>query len=166
MAALEFWVPGAARTKGSVDVGRHGQVLHTQASKDRAGAIRRAAGTAMAAAGWRMVYGAVSVTHLVWLDGGDPAVDVGAFWTGSGDLDKIERNLWDALTEAHVWVDDVQVVEVIARKHVTSRQVPAGEYVLVRTVGAAAARRWNDESASQRARELVGVGTVAVPEGF
>jgi len=34
----------------------------------------------------------------------------------SGDLDKLERSCFDALTDAGVWVDDSQVVAVDARK--------------------------------------------------
>lgn len=35
---------------------------------------------------------------------------------GSGDIDKFQRACFDALTDAHVWADDVQVVDVRARK--------------------------------------------------
>src|SRR5688572_10418892 len=161
MAALEFWVPGIARTKGSVDTGAHGQVLHTQASKDRAGAIVRYAEAAIARYGWQTVYSAVSVMHYAWLpdDGGHD--DGAAIWCMSGDLDKIDRNLLDALTRAGVWADDVLVVEIVSRKHRASRDVPPGEYVLVRTVHNAPALRMRDEGASRRAREAAGVGMVA-----
>lgn len=35
---------------------------------------------------------------------------------GSGDIDKFQRACFDALTDAEVWADDVQVVDVRARK--------------------------------------------------
>lgn len=35
---------------------------------------------------------------------------------GSGDVDKYQRAAFDALTDANVWADDVQVVDVRARK--------------------------------------------------
>jgi Holliday junction resolvase RusA-like endonuclease len=34
----------------------------------------------------------------------------------SGDVDKLTRAIFDSLTDAGVWGDDVQVVEVLARK--------------------------------------------------
>lgn len=43
---------------------------------------------------------------------------------GSGDNDKFQRACFDALTDAHVWADDVQVVDIRARK------VWAGEHEL------------------------------------
>lgn len=172
MAVLEFWVPGVAATKGSVDVGRHGQVLHTQASKERAEFIRRAAVDAVARFGWQTIQppGAVQVEHAAFLP--VPAAQHGAAcasWSRSGDLDKFERNLWDALSSAGVWADDVQVVAVLAWKFParSDRGVMPGEYVLVRTVAPLAAQtnqlRW--EGVSRQARERA-LGTGAVPRGM
>jgi hypothetical protein len=47
-----------------------------------------------------------------------------------GDLDKLVRNVLDALTDAQVYRDDVQVVSVTADKLIASEQYPQG--VLVR----------------------------------
>jgi len=165
MAALEFWVPGVARPKGSVDVGAQGQVLHTPASKDRAGLIKRAARTAMVEYGWKRVDPplGIEVTHIAWLPCAGGAIM--ATGTGSGDLDKLERNLWDALTEAGVWGDDVQVIDVQARKHVADG--PFGEYIAVRTVSAmrALAHKQRDAMIASTAVARA-VGVSPTPRGF
>lgn len=170
MAAIEFWVPGVADTKGSYDTGRQGQILIPKAVKLRTEVIRLAAKKAMDAVGWRAIggRGAVEVDHAVWLPA--PVGEVGvemATWSGAGDADKIERLLWDALTAAGIWDDDVQVVDVRARKHVAQESWMIGEYVLVRTVPplALTMRRVRDEGLSRRAREAV-TGTGATPRGL
>ena len=39
------------------------------------------------------------------------------FQSSKPDLDKLVRSTLDALTEASVWIDDAQVVELVASKH-------------------------------------------------
>lgn len=172
VAALEFWVSGVARTKGSVDVGRHGQVLHTEASKHRAAVIKDAVEVAINSYGWKTVRapGAVEVVHVAFLPaplGFDDAERLAATWTNSGDLDKIDRNMFDALTEAGVWADDVQVTDLGSRKHVARDQSMVGEYVMIRTVSpmVAVSRRLADETMCRTARERV-TGTAPTPVGF
>jgi crossover junction endodeoxyribonuclease RusA len=59
----------------------------------------------------------------------------------SGDVDKLQRAIFDALTDAGVWRDDSQVVDVRARKvHVGddgALHIP-GAVVIVEAVGAGA----------------------------
>jgi hypothetical protein len=166
MAALEFWVPGIARTKGSVDTGRHGQVLHTRASKDRAALIVEEAEKAVVAYGWRRIDPplGVEVVHVAWLPCADGAML--ATQANVGDIDKIDRNLLDALTTAGVWADDVQVVSLHSHKHVAGEH-PVGEYIAVRTVPAMAAvtRRERDAVLAHQAIVRV-VGAQPVPRGF
>lgn len=170
MAAIEFWVPGVADTKGSYDTGRQGQILIPEAVKVRAEQIRRAAKKAMDETGWRTVdgRGAVEVEHCIWLPApvGEPDTAV-ATWPRAGDADKIARLLWDALTKAGIWADDVQVVDARIRKHVARDPSMVGEHVLVRTVSpmACASRRLRDEAASRVARERA-VGAGATPRGL
>lgn len=65
-----------------------------------------------------------------------------AIWEQSGDVDKIARNVLDALGSKSLNLkmnggaiaDDVLVVELIARKRVASEQYPAGVQILVETV--------------------------------
>ncbi len=59
--------------------------------------------------------GSVGVSALFYL----PTKDV--IVKSSGDVDKLARNLLDALTDAQVYRDDVQVISLVATK------VPAGE---------------------------------------
>jgi Holliday junction resolvase RusA-like endonuclease len=169
MGVMDFWVSGIARTKGSVDTGAHGQVLHTQASKDRAEVIRKAAKAAMELAGWQCVRAptAVEIMHIVWLPQAAGRDEEAATRTNIGDLDKIERNLWDSLENAGVFENDVQVVDVVARKHIAIEPQKVGEYVVVRTVPAAQCRmrRQRDETLVASVRDRV-VGIGAVPRGF
>jgi crossover junction endodeoxyribonuclease RusA len=41
-----------------------------------------------------------------------------------GDLDKLVRSTLDALTDAHIWNDDSQVVDLSATKHFTDHPYP------------------------------------------
>jgi Holliday junction resolvase RusA-like endonuclease len=109
---LSCWVPGRPKTKGSLTVinGKRNVVSDTPASKR-----------------WRslMAYQAAALVKAP-LEG--PVVVVAVFhlplhptsgqaWAGRvGDLDKLARNLLDALTDAGVYGDDVQVTRLICEK--------------------------------------------------
>ena len=105
---LSCWVPGRPKTKGSLTVvnGRRGIATDTPASKR-----------------WRQLM-AYSVSSLIekTLDGPVMVVAVFHLPTGdvasgrSGDLDKLARNLLDALTDAGVYGDDVQVTRLLCEK--------------------------------------------------
>lgn len=51
--------------------------------------------------------------------------DAAPSWpTGKPDLDKLERAVFDGLTDAGAWADDSQVVSVIASKHYVNSYRP------------------------------------------
>lgn len=105
---LSCWVPGRPKTKGSLTVvnGARNVVSDTPASKRwrQLMAYRVAALIKAPLEGPVIV---VAVFHL-------PAVDVAGGRVG--DLDKLARNLLDALTDAGVYGDDVQVTRLICEK--------------------------------------------------
>lgn len=110
---LSCWVPGRPKTKGSLTVvnGRRGIASDTPASKRwRQLMAYAAAGEIKAPLEGPVVI--VAVFHL-------PVKDVAAGRVG--DLDKLARNLLDALTDAGVYGDDVQVTRLLVDK------VEAGE---------------------------------------
>lgn len=117
---LRLWVPGRPKTKGSLDfVGGH--VVENVAGSKR----------------WRQLV-AYQVEHVLALD---PAQIASIWpWPGpvavacvfhmpvtdvtrarSGDLDKLMRNVLDALQDAGMYGDDVAVTRAVLEK------VPAGE---------------------------------------
>lgn len=107
MKIISLFIPGAAKTKGSMrHVGR-GQMREsvegsTQWKRLMAGLLH---------AHYRKFYsepmaGPVSVRALVVL----PVEPEKLIEQGSGDVDKLARNLLDALTDAKVYGDDAQVV--------------------------------------------------------
>lgn len=112
---LSVWIPGRPKTKGSLTVtnAARGLAQDTPASKRWRALMAYAARRA-----WEEPWaldGPVSVVAVFHL----PAVDVS---TGRvGDIDKLARNLLDALQDAQVFSDDVQVTRLLCEK------VSAGE---------------------------------------
>lgn len=110
---LSCWIPGRPKTKGSLTVvnGRRGIASDTPGSKRwRQLMAYAAAGLVKAPLEGPVIVAAVF--HL-------PVKDVAA--GRCGDLDKLTRNLLDALTDAGVYGDDVQVTRLLVDK------VEAGE---------------------------------------
>ena len=105
---LSCWVPGRPKTKGSLTVinGARNVVSDTPASK-RWRALMAYAAAALVKAPLDGPVVVVAVFHL-------PVVDVAGGRVG--DLDKLARNLLDALTDAGVYGDDVQVTRLICEK--------------------------------------------------
>lgn len=113
-------VPGNPRTKGSVGIQRGRRVVQAvEGSEHWAQMVQRAAELARARLAMPTLTGPVSVHVLYWLDVADIAVK----GPGSGDLDKLDRNILDALTKARVYGDDVQVVRIVAEKRRADRSL-------------------------------------------
>jgi Holliday junction resolvase RusA-like endonuclease len=144
-ALLDEFIPGAPKTKGSVtamtDVipqvraaisaltaGSHGQalkILHAIVSGGTKTHVRQSVtgSTKWARIMERMLASAwagrprregvpirVSLTYYL------PVTQERLIEQGSGDVDKLERNVLDAITKAGVWKDDAQVVGVVHEK--------------------------------------------------
>ena len=105
---LSCWVPGRPKTKGSLTVvnGRRGLASDTPASKR----WRQLMAYAVAGLVKAPLDGPVVVAAVFHL----PTADVAAGRVG--DLDKLARNLLDALTDAGVYGDDVQVTRLLVDK--------------------------------------------------
>lgn len=116
-------VAGTPKPKGSLKCvgqrGRHQLVEDDSTGKGKTWrAVLTQAGEAVAArVGDRLQSGPVSVEVTFTLDrpGSAPR---SRLWPAvrNGDVDKLARMLLDAFTDAKVWGDDSQVVELIARK--------------------------------------------------
>lgn len=132
--ALDVWCPGRPKTKGSLSVvnGSRGVLRDTPASKRWRELMGYAAKHAMAARSMdRMapvfpLIGRVGVSAHFLL----PVPDAAAARTG--DLDKLLRNLLDALQDVGVYVDDAQVVQVQAAKSVAGERGPGVEVSVFR----------------------------------
>lgn len=112
IAPLRFFVPGRPKTKGSMVARPNGSMRENVAGS---GMWRQLMAYAAKLemrrrpdVRWPLA-GPVSVRALFWL----PVTPIGA---RVGDIDKLCRNLLDALDDAGVYADDVQVVDLVARK--------------------------------------------------
>lgn len=103
-----FFVPGKPKTKGSLDFYGRGKVAQTVRGSTRWAQMieevsRREYGVK------EPMSGAVSV-HLIFVLERDPLAE------RAGDIDKLARNVLDALKKAGVYGDDNQVVKLVAEK--------------------------------------------------
>lgn len=141
---LTAWVPGLPKTKGSLD--------HLGGGRVRENVVGSSAWRVMmverfiAATAWHTTRPIIpaGVRVSVWV----------AFWlpvepasVGSGDIDKLLRNVFDALSahtkrcapscrkHAGIYADDVQVVDVFMRKWRATERGP-GVDVSVSSIGA------------------------------
>lgn len=110
---LQAWVPGHPKTKGSMVQQGHRMVQSVEGSEEWALKITRAVRQLLAIHPTPYV-GAVMVSLAFWLPVADATQDK------CGDVDKLLRNVLDALTKARVYGDDVQVT------HATSFKYPVG----------------------------------------
>lgn len=115
--SILVWVPGAAKTKGSVDVQRGRRVTQSvRGSEDWAALVTKAIWTQHGierppTAPWAFPAGPVAVSLRFWL----PVTQ--AWTTGSGDSDKLARNVLDAVTKSRAYADDVQVTHLQVEKY-------------------------------------------------
>jgi Holliday junction resolvase RusA-like endonuclease len=126
---LNFWVPGPPKTKGSLQP-RAPRCHCCKACKGYVGQpqLKDSAGSAR----WRklVAYQAEQAIKaadesllVIWPFDGVVALDLvfgldveSVIQVGAGDLDKLYRNVLDALTDAGVYEDDVQVVRLSGSK--------------------------------------------------
>jgi len=125
---LDCFVPGRPKTKGSVQVvnGRRGVVRDTPASHRWRQQVAYVARQVMAdRARAEPLSGRIVVGLVFYLPVGDVTQ------RQCGDLDKLERNVLDALgctdpDDARLYVDDVQVVRIVSEKRPATSNNPAG----------------------------------------
>ena len=121
---LDVFVPGAPKTKGSLNFKGGGRVEQSVKGSTRWAQLIeyrvREAWNAPSAPEERDPYiGPVRMALTYWL----PVTDEAALIKqGSGDIDKLERNVLDALTKAGVYADDAQVVACVHEKRVAGVQ--------------------------------------------
>lgn len=108
------FIPGAPKTKGSMKHIGHGNMRESvKGSTEWKRVMSGLLAAEYAKLGVPPIDGPVRV-GLTFKLPGDNFADVWA--ARSGDLDKLCRNALDALTDAKVYVDDVQVVGLMASK--------------------------------------------------
>lgn len=151
MILTEVWVPGHPRTKGSLTV-KGGYAADTAHSKRWRAfmaeqvrqdiALRRNSAAPALNEVWPYL-GPVAVWFAAWLPkgSGTAAPDEPPVWYGAGDVDKLARNVLDALAadaknatmNGGVYVNDNQVVRLSGEKFTASPELgrPPGMYLLV-----------------------------------
>jgi Holliday junction resolvase RusA-like endonuclease len=105
---MRLWVPGHPKTKGSMEQQRGRRMVQSvEGSEEWALIVERAARAKLAEVFHAVPYvGPVAVRMAFWL----PVADCAA--GRPGDLDKLIRNVLDALTKAGVYGDDAQVTHM------------------------------------------------------
>lgn len=161
-AEVRVWVAGAARTKGSLSAQIAPGVTSTGRRRVRmvesvqgSGAWRAATVQAVMAAlggspspeGPRLPYrpwsGPVKVGLCVWLP--RPRTSPAAGWPTSqrtGDVDKLQRNIGDALVDVGLLADDSLIVSWQAVKLWAPSPLHAGALILVRPAGEPVPPSW------------------------
>lgn len=119
-AALTITAHGTPATQGSKTRSRWGMYDdNAKTLKPWRKIVTAAAQAARDAAGLDTLAGPLTVEMTVTVSKPKGAPKRRITWPiarGKGDIDKFQRSAFDALTDAGVWGDDVQVVEVTARK--------------------------------------------------
>lgn len=120
MADLDFVVFGKPVTQGSKTRTRWGlRDDNADTLKPWRANVTATAVEARQHAGWARAEGPVAVHARFYFDPPKSAPKRRRTWPttrSSGDLDKLLRALFDGITDAGVWRDDAQVVQVIAAK--------------------------------------------------
>ena len=120
---LDEFVPGAPKTKGSVNAVKRSDG-GTYVRQNVQGSVRWAR---LVEQHVRQVWGdrdaRVDVPIRVTLTYYLPVTPERLLRQGSGDVDKLERNVLDALTKAGVYGDDAQVVGVVHEKRCADARV-------------------------------------------
>jgi hypothetical protein len=149
-AILSLWIQGRPRTKGSMKpiLGRGGKYLGMRESSDYGPPWRKhmvkiitewlqAREMSGGRPVWDKYLGAVEVSATFYFERIGPSAQKMRFpivksgENANGDLDKLERNLLDALTDAGLIHDDSQVSALTTRKRWAPNGLPPGVQVEV-----------------------------------
>ena len=131
LTLMQTFCPGRPKTKGSMTARPNGSMHDTPASSKWRALVARSALMARRTQHgdlWTKWSGPVSVACVFYLPVADPIA------AHSGDLDKLVRNVLDALTDAQVYADDVQVVRVVAEKVAATDLMRPGVWISVKTI--------------------------------
>jgi Holliday junction resolvase RusA-like endonuclease len=120
---VETWVPGWPKTKGSLTFRGNGYVEENVAGSKE---WRKMVAYAARQYYWVAVnapphLGPVAVRCVFWLPRPrrlttEQLAEKGATYARAGDIDKLARNVLDALQDAGVYADDNQVVRLVCDK--------------------------------------------------
>jgi Holliday junction resolvase RusA-like endonuclease len=136
---LDVFIPGAPKSKGSLTAQGKRMVENVAGSKQwrmlMAHRLRQAwhQGDHLAAeAGLNVpLDGPVRVDACFYLPVADEKALITKGARGNYDKDKLERNLYDAMTDAGIWRDDSQAVDGQVGKSGASESLPQGVRVRV-----------------------------------
>ena len=118
MPTLTVVAIGKPSPKGSLKHVGNGRLVESlKASKPWRETVVIAASSARDRAGWVTLLGAVSVTGYVILPRPKTVTREYPITRSSGDIDKHDRNILDALTDAQIMRDDSQVIELNVLKY-------------------------------------------------
>lgn len=135
----EVWVPGAPKTKGSLDFYGRGKVAENVAGSgawrkmiaERVAAERGSRGLfvpSSVAVGVRVLFVLPVPVGLADLTAPE-LVDHAPIETGTGDVDKLYRNVLDALADAGAYRNDVQVRKLLGGAVYATDFEPAGAFI-------------------------------------
>lgn len=132
MSELRFLVYGTPAPKGSLrHVGNGRLVEQVKGSRPWREQVVVAAAQARDSAGWETATGPVEVVAIVLIERPKTSRHEYPITRSSGDIDKHERNILDALVDAQIIRDDSQVVRIRAEKTHAPR---AGANITIRTI--------------------------------
>lgn len=124
---LDVWVPGVAKTKGSVESIGGGRVRQSVIGSTHWARLVNAAVRERVARGEAVLVPRAQPVAVRLVFRVPPSTSADPVRERIGDVDKLERNILDALTGV-VYVDDVQVVKLASLRVVGQ---PAGCHIVV-----------------------------------
>jgi len=127
---LDEFIPGASKSKGSMEHIGAGQMRESVAGS-KLWRMLMAYQLRHAWAPRAPLAGPVQVDGWFYLPVASPQALVTKGARGNYDKDKLERNLFDAITDAAVWKDDAQAVDGRMVKAMATEQAPQGVHVLI-----------------------------------
>lgn len=136
---IEFFVPGVPKTKGSMSsYGGNRLRQSVKGSVEWGKRVQMYAYNALADLDWDDNSGSLFPSPLpvaVHCDFYLPRplgnTDPNPTCKSSGDIDKLVRNVFDALQRAGIYEDDSQVVEQSSCKHFENENLPKGVHIVV-----------------------------------